>query len=216
MPERTSDRTARGLPETLRRRDNAVVRPVDAKSEYVNPRADFQRLVRNGLLRPAGRGYYVIVPRRSIHRAWRPDLDAAALGIAQADYGVDAVALMGVSAARHHGAIPRALATAVVAIPAQRRPHAIDGAVVVFVTRNVATLDVERIRTEVTAGWVTTVEQTFVDIADRPTLAGVEPVQADEALAALGRRADWKRVDALARAQRKLTAVRSARERLGA
>jgi hypothetical protein len=51
---------------------------------------------------------------------WTPDLHTAALGIGQADYGTGAVALMGVTAARLHGAIPRALAVAVVAVPKQR------------------------------------------------------------------------------------------------
>jgi hypothetical protein len=50
-----------------------------------------------------------------------PDLKGVALGIGQADYGVDSVALMGVSAARMHGAIPR-LAVAVLAVPKQRPP----------------------------------------------------------------------------------------------
>jgi hypothetical protein len=35
-------------------------------------------------------------------------MKGVALGIGQADYGVDSVALMGVSAARMHGAIPAA------------------------------------------------------------------------------------------------------------
>ena len=38
---------------------------------------------------------------------WKPNVEATALGVAQMDYGVADVAVMGVSAARHHGAILR-------------------------------------------------------------------------------------------------------------
>ena len=48
-------------------------------------------------------------------------LEAAAAGIATAIYGPDDVIVMGPSAARLHGAIPRALATATIAVPSQHR-----------------------------------------------------------------------------------------------
>jgi len=52
---------------------------------------------------------------------------------------------MGISAARLHGAVPRALGIATVAVPAQRRPVTLDGRSerVIFVPRNVERLDAE-------------------------------------------------------------------------
>ncbi|HWL37146.1 MAG TPA: type IV toxin-antitoxin system AbiEi family antitoxin [Frankiaceae bacterium] len=202
-----SPRAARGLPPRLAQRDNAVVRPRDAADVYVNPHAEFARLVDNGLLLRVAPGSYAIVPRPWVGRVWRPDLAAVALGIAQADYGRDAVALTNVSAARHHGAIPRALATATVAVPTQRPPLRVGDGTVHFTQRTVARIDVEAVETEITAGWVTTVEQTLLDLAARPTFGGVEPGQADEAIRVLAARADWDRVTALARPQHKLKAM---------
>lgn len=207
-------RTARGLPPALSRHPYAVLRPRDAADVYVNPREEFRRLADNGVLHPLGRGYYAIVPRQAIGRPWRPEVEVAALGIGQADYGTGRVALMGASAARYHGAIPRALSVAVLAVPVQRAPHDIDGGQVVFVKRDVATLDVERATRLATDGYVTTVEQTLVDLAARPTLGGLEPAQADEAIAALAARADWDRAEVIARRLRKVTALRLARVRL--
>lgn len=54
-------------------------------------------------------------------RLWLPSLEGAAAGIASTIYGADNAILMGVSAARVLGVIPRALATAVVAVPKQHR-----------------------------------------------------------------------------------------------
>ncbi|MFY2786607.1 hypothetical protein [Rhodococcus sp. MALMAid1271] len=54
-----------------------------------------------------------------------PGLEAAAAGVAVAAYSADDAddaVVMGVSAARLHGAIPRALAMAVVAVPTRHDP----------------------------------------------------------------------------------------------
>jgi hypothetical protein len=167
-------------------------------------------------LRRLASGYYAVVPQRRIGDArWRPDLHAAALGIAVADYGVDAVALMGTSAARHHGALPRAVAVAVVAGPRQRPALRLDVGEVVFVQRRFDQLDTERIDTELVSGWVTTIEQTLLDLADRPTLGGMTPHSSDEAVRALAVRADWDRVAELAHRQRKPRALRTARALTG-
>ncbi|MGB8386716.1 MAG: hypothetical protein WCE76_02440, partial [Mycobacterium sp.] len=63
-----------------------------------------------------------MVPQDMVGRQWVPSLEAAAAGIASAIYGATDAVLMGISAARVLGAIPRALATAVVAVPGQHRP----------------------------------------------------------------------------------------------
>ena len=50
----------------------------------------------------------------------RPTLEGLALGIARRDYGAKGAALMGMSAARKHGVVPRALGVGIVAVPNQR------------------------------------------------------------------------------------------------
>lgn len=74
--------------------------------------------------------------------AW---LGAAAAGIAVSAYGRDDAVVMGVSAARLHGAIPRALATAVVAVPTRHDPIRLADreAVIRFVVRDMARLDAD-------------------------------------------------------------------------
>ena len=156
-------------------------------------------------------GYYAVVPQERLgdHR-WRPELDAAALGLAQTDYGINTVALMGVSAARYHGAIPRALAVAVVAIPKQRPALTSHAGRMIFVKRDVSQLDVEHVATQLASGWVTTIEQTLLDVAARPELGGLSGQDAGQTIRALGARADWALVDRLAAAQHKPAALRAA------
>ena len=91
---------------------------------------------------------------------WRPEIEALALGIGQADYGVNGVALMHPSAARVQGAIPRAIAVAVLAVPKQRPTLETTCSRIVFVKRDVARLKRMRIETELATGWCTSIEQT--------------------------------------------------------
>lgn len=210
-------RSVVGLPRALTHRDNAVLRPRDTEAAFgANPWAEVRRLVANGVLLPLAPGYYAIVPRRHVGGTWRPDVDAVALGIAQADYGADEVALTNVSAARRHAAIPRALAVAAVAVPTQRPPLRLaHGATVYFAKRAVDRLDVEAVETEVTDGWVTTREQTLLDLAARPTWGGLDERQAAEAITSLARGVDWDLVSSLATPQRKVQAMRRARRLAG-
>lgn len=197
------ERTARGLPPILARRPNAVLRPQDAADVYAHPRPELRRLDRAGLLRHLGTGYYVRVPQGRVgDDGWRPDLHATALGIAEADYGIDAVALMHLSAARRLGALPRELAVAVVAVPKQRPVKELLGGRVVFVKRQVEALDLQRTVTEIGQGWQTSPEQTALDLAHRPALVDVGDEVIYEALRGLGRQLDWGIVDELAADQR--------------
>jgi hypothetical protein len=94
-------------------------------------------------------GYYVVVPQDRIGTDWRPSIEAAA-GIATAAVGAGNAALMGLSAARIHNAVPRALGIAIVAGPGDRRDITLrdrDG-VVHFVQRDTDTLDAELITTD--------------------------------------------------------------------
>lgn len=172
-------------------RPTRVLRPVDAVEVYAHPRPEFARLQRSGALRRVAPGYYVAVPDDRVGLAWLPELEAVALGIGVAVAGVDGAALMGLSAARVHGGLPRAIGVAMVAM-ARHRPvlRLIDrDAVVLFVRREVARLDVQRYRSELGEGWVTTVEQTVVDLAARPDWGGM-PQVAVAAVAALLPRID--------------------------
>jgi predicted transcriptional regulator of viral defense system len=129
-------------------------------------------------------------------------VEAFALALAVADYGPEAVTLMGVSAARHHGAVPRAVAVAVVAVPRQRPPLLTPFGEIVFAQRDTDRLATELTTTPLVTGPVTTVEQTLLDLADRPGLGGLRPREVGEAITALALRSDWAEVLDLARRQR--------------
>ncbi|HEY1840903.1 MAG TPA: type IV toxin-antitoxin system AbiEi family antitoxin [Mycobacterium sp.] len=115
--------------------------------------------------------------------------------------------LMGVSAARVLSAIPRALATAVVAVPKQHRPITLidRSAVVQFVKRETHRLDAERIPMPLGSALATTPEQTILDLAHRPLLGDTEE-EVRPAIAALYERSDKKRLKAIA-AEQRLTAA---------
>ncbi len=142
-----------------------------------------------------------------------PTLEAGAAGIATAEFGPANAILMGVSAARLHGAIPRALGTAVVAVPAQRATINLADRVanVRFVKRDTARLDAERMSTELGPTLVTTPEQTILDLARRPDLGGVED-QVRDAVRILIARADDDLLDELANAQRARASLRRAQD----
>jgi predicted transcriptional regulator of viral defense system len=206
-PRRTS-----GLPPQLARSPFGVLRPVDAADVYARPPQEFARLAARGLLHRVATGYYAVVPPDSTDRNWLPTLEAVAYGVAAADYGPEAAVLMGLSAARLHGAVPRGLAAAVVAVQ-RNRPRlqlADRDAHVVFVRRDTARLDAERLRSDLGVALATTVEQTLLDLAHRPDLGSV-PDEARMAVRALWPRADPLTLDQLAREQRLRAALRRAR-----
>ncbi len=192
------------VPSVLLRGSSRVLRPRDAATVYANPRGEFARLARAGALHRLATGYYAVVPDDQLDRGWIPELEAAALGIAAADEGIGSVALMGLSAARVHGAVPRGLAVAVVAATRHRSTlHVADReATVLFVRRRVAALDVQRHTSELGQGWVTTIEQTVLDLAARPELGGL-PDQARTAAHDLLARCDRQLLDELAVGQRR-------------
>jgi len=190
------------LPTALAARTLRVVRPRDAADLYRDPAREFRRMADAGLLRSMARGYYVIPPMDALDDpGWRPSPESLALGIGQADHGRDAAALAAISAARVLGAVPRALATAVVAIPARRRPLITPVGPIHFWARNAQELDLQRVTTELAEGWVTTAEQTILDLADRPQLGGVGAHTASEAIWDLAARSDWELVRELSRRQ---------------
>jgi hypothetical protein len=188
-----------------------TLRPRDAEIAYPHPRPQLARLVDRGLLHRVADGYYIVVPQEMVGHRWLPDLEAAAAGIASAIYGANNAVLMGVSAARILGAIPRALATAVVAVPKQHRPITLTdrSAVIEFVKRDTHRLDAERVQTPLGPTLATTPEQTTLDLAHRPLLGDAE-VDVPSAIAALYDRSDKKRIEAIANEQRLTASLRRA------
>ena len=89
--------------------------------------------------------------------------------------------LMGVSAARLHGAISRALATATVATPAQHRPIVLSDrtAIVRFVKRNTRVIDIVRELAEYEIE--VDVHEPWADPAEAQAEYGVAPVATLEA-----------------------------------
>jgi predicted transcriptional regulator of viral defense system len=199
------------LPTGLARAPMKTIRPRDAEAIYAHPRAQLVRLSERGLLHRVADGYYVVVPQDMVGRTWTPVLEATAAGIASTIYGPDDVVVMGPSAARLHGVIPRALATATIAVPRQHREIALSDrpAVVRFVKRDTGRLDAERIDTPLGPALVTTPEQTVLDLAHRPELGDVE-VDIRSAVAELYARSDHHRLSALASDQRRMASLRRA------
>lgn len=200
-----------GLHPRLLARGRRVLRPQDAGELYANPRAEFRRMEGTGVLRRITTGYYAVVPQDRIgDPSWRPPIEDIALGIAVADYG-DEAALMGLSAARYHGAVPRAHAKAWIATSVSRR--AIEGGQfghITFVTRDIGSLDVIRARTSLATGWVTSVEQTALDLMRRPSWADGRAAAAN-AVSRLLPRCDAALLDDLAATQRGRAALDRAR-----
>jgi predicted transcriptional regulator of viral defense system len=208
-PASKAKRHAAGVPEQLWRRPVRVVRPRDANGIYSDPSEQFGRLTRRGLLLRLAPGYFALVPpdRVGSNPPWVPPLADAGWAIAAADYGVDAVALCGSSAARHHGLIPRAMAVAYVATPKQRpRLHVTDGEVR-YSRRDVTALDVERIRTQLGDGWVTTLEQTALDLLARPDRWKLPSEDLEQAVGATRSRLDIQLVTELAGRQHRPSAL---------
>ena len=199
------------LPAELARTALRTIRPQDATEVYAHPRPELARLADRGVLHRVAHGYYVVVPQEYVWRAWLPSLEAAAAGIASAIYGADNVVVMGVSAARLHGAIPRALATAIVAVPYRHRPIDLADrpATLRFVQRDTDGLDAERIDTALGPVLVTTPEQTVLDLSRRPLLGNAE-TEVPAAIATLYRRSDSDRLEELAREQRMVASLRRA------
>jgi len=147
-----------------------VLRPRDAKEIYTQPALQFKRLEKTGVLLKLAHGYYLHIPEAMRGKAWRPEIEAIALALGQADYGKNEVALMHISAARIHGAIPRAIALAVLAVPKQRPILETKFGRIIFVKRDVSELQRIRIDTELGSGWATNLEQTTLDLANRENL----------------------------------------------
>lgn len=133
------------------------------------------RLVEQGALVRLTHGVYTAPPDGRDGRTWKPPLEAAALALATARFGERRAALMGISAARHWAAIPRAIGVATVAVPRRGyAPLTIEGGGrVKFVPRRMDVLELVLERTGLGEGLVTTPEQTLFDLLGRADRDGV-------------------------------------------
>lgn len=183
-----------------------VLRPKDANGIYIQPHAEFRRWEEAGVLLKVAHGYYAHIPEASRGAEWHPEIEALALGIGQADYGKNDVALMHLSAARIHGAIPRALAVAVVAVPKRRPALTTTYGRIVFVKRDVDSIKRMRIETELATGWCTSIEQTSLDLANRPELVKGLATIAQDAARSLFFRSSEQKLGDLIKKQRMETA----------
>ena len=144
-----------------------TIRTAELALAYAHPRQEVREFERRGLLHRLAHGIYCTVPPESEPATWRPTLEAATAAVATALYGDRVPVLTGLTAARMHGALPRAIGVGYVAVPTRRRALRLadrDGEVR-FVTRAVAELDAVAMTTELGQALVTTPEQTVLDLA---------------------------------------------------
>lgn len=183
-----------------------VLRPKDAQGIYVQPHPEFRRWEESGVLLKVAHGYYAHIPEAARGGSWRPEIESLALGIGQADYGKNSVALMHLSAARIYGAIPRALAVAVIAVPKRRPTLETSCGRIVFVKREISLIKRMRIDTELATGWCTSIEQTVLDLANRPDLVNGLTTLAQDAARILFTRSKDQKLNELLKSQRLETA----------
>ena len=192
---------------TLASLRRGVLRPKDAAHIYTQPHLQFRRLEEDGVLLKVAHGYYALVPEASRGSNWRPEVESLALGIAQADYGVNGAILMHLSAARLQGAIPRAIAVAVIAVPKQRPTLETPYGRIVFVKRDVTRLKRIKVKTELGDGWSTNKEQTALDLAGRPELVKGMSLVAQEAARSIFVLCNKTKLDSIANDQRLKSAL---------
>lgn len=149
-----------------------TLRPQDLEGFYANPRKSLADLERRGVVHKIAHGYYCLVPAGRKAQVWLPELESAAAAVATAIWGDGIPVLMGLSAARVHGALPRAHAAAVTATPSIHGAIRMTdrAATIRFATRDVDALDAVRVGTELGRTLVTTPAQTALDLARDPTL----------------------------------------------
>lgn len=136
---------------------------------YSQPAAELKRLTEAGAIIKIARGYYAAVPIGKQGGAWLPSMEDLTAGMASAVYGPGSGALWGLSAARVHGAVPRAIAAGYALGPAQHRPVTLlaRSGRVMFRKRDPERLDLDFLDTELGPGLVTSVAQTVIDLSSR-------------------------------------------------
>lgn len=168
------------------------------------PDAELRRLAKQGTVTLLAKGFYALVPenRRSPETNWQPTIEGAALGMAAAIHNPNQVALVGPSAARVHRCYPRALGSAHVSVPTQRRARQTALGNIQFVTRDITKMDTVRVETDLGPGWATSIEQTALDLTRTRPDWGITEETRSEMLALLSARIDWELIDQIALSSR--------------
>lgn len=172
--------------EAMRAVERAPLRTVRLQTmEHLgaNPWRTLNRLVDQGALTRLAHGVYAAPPDGRDGRTWKPTLEAAALAVATARFGNRRAVLMGIGAARHWAAVPRAVGITTIAVPdAGRSPVTLDiGGIVHFIPRDLGRLDAVLERTELGQALVTTPAQTLFDLLMKPNQGGAANVAAEAA-----------------------------------
>jgi predicted transcriptional regulator of viral defense system len=204
-----------GLPAAITRAPLRTFRPQDLAETYTQPSVQLHRLVQQERVKKIAHGLYYAVPDDQ-GPTWAPTLEALAAGVATAIFGDRVPVLMHLSAARLHGALPRAIGQAFVAAPRQHARVRVTGrdATITFVTREVDTLDAVLHSTDLGPVLTTTPEQTVLDLAKRPSLGGM-PEDAHAAMRVLLARCDNDRLAKIAQEQRLVRVLGRLRDTTG-
>lgn len=143
-----------------------------AAAVYAQPAAELKRLLDAGAVQKVAHGYYFAVPLSKRGTDWQPSIETLAAGLAAAIYGHGRGAIWGLSAARTHGALPRAISTAFLLGPRQHRPIELKARAgrVEFRKRDPDRLDLEYLATELGPALVTSIDQTILDLSAQPFL----------------------------------------------
>ncbi|MDP1878077.1 MAG: hypothetical protein Q8M17_11040 [Actinomycetota bacterium] len=189
---------ATGVPHAILIQPTLMITGRSAAAVYSQPAAELARLARSGVIVKIAHGYYAALPTDKRRGDWVPSLETLSAGLAVAVFGPGRGAIWGLSAARVHGALPRATATGYVLGPTQHGDIelSIRSALVEFSKRDPARLDLEYLATELGPSLVTSIHQTILDLSTRPFVDGETP-RAD-AVRALMERADLDRLASLA------------------
>ena len=166
-----------------------TVRPVLLRGLYANPEKELVRLRNRGTLTKIAHGTYIAKPDRiAADQQWMPPFEEAAMAYATAAYGDRVPILMGIGAARHWHAIPRAIGVTVIAVPEPHRPVNLEtGGRVVFAVRRAEPVEAIPVQSGLGTMRVTTIEQTLIDLIRYPDLGDIPQDTAAAARALRGR-----------------------------
>ena len=158
-----------------------TLRPVDLDPVLTHARRTVNRLTETGALMRLAQGVYTAPPDGRDGRTWRPTIEAAGLAVATARFGNRNAILMGLGAARHWAAIPRAIGVTTVAVPEAGRPpvELERGGRVYLIPRDLDRLDAVVQATELGPALVTTPAQTLYDLTMKPAQGGMPDEAAD-------------------------------------
>jgi len=185
-----------------------TIRVADLAHVYAHPRKEIREFQRRGVLHRLTHGIYCAVPPDADPAIWRPTLEAATAAVATAHFGDRVPVLTGLTAARVHRALPRAIGAGYVAVPVYRRPAVLAdrNARVHFAERDVAALDAVLVPTDLGSALATTPEQTVLDLARSDPRS--EDLDAQEAIGALWPTCDRAILDEIAQRQRMRATLR--------